>query len=289
MRAIDRIAALLVATIATACSTGPSEPMGDTTPRAERPLLTTLTTVPGFTQTAMSTRFQMGGAVTNVLQSGFTKWVGLNGVFSVDNTNGAAAGIMNAGVPFSPYAGSIASHEALVQSYFLAAGLPANQAGAIRTNVTQSGDGKPGDPEIPTETSFSSIITRSVSGILVAESHAWARLDSGGNVVAENVYWPPLDASVVNDAAALSATISDPVQAAGYLGKLPFASSISATGSVVIHHSSEFTREAFQDVACYDVWNASPLGSGWVRHFDKNGAEVRLPQEQRVGTPSVRM
>ena len=176
-----------------------------------------------------------------------------------------------------------------MKSYFLAAGLPANQVGPIHTNVTATGDGPAGAAEIPKQFSFSSIVTRAVQGIPVDESHAWARLDVGGNVVAESVYWPPLDSSVVSDALALSTTLAAPASAASYYSLLPFPSSVSGSGILRIHHSSQFVRGTFQTMACFDVWEAAVGGSGTVRHFDKTGAEVRLPQELRGGPPSARL
>jgi hypothetical protein len=253
---------------------------------ADRPLVSTSTTIPGFTQTFTTTKFQTGGSVSNQTAGVFTKWVGSDGVFAIAGDNGAAKGVMNAGVPFTPYAGTESDHEALVRSYFVGAGLPAGQIGPMHTNFTANGDGAPGTPEVVKSVWFSSIVTRTAGGISVAESHAWARLDVSGNVVAEDVYWPPLDSSVVSDAVALAQTVGDAASALTYLGKLPFASSVSSAGSVVIHHTSEFVRggsSTFQDFASFDVWNASPMGSGWVRHFDKNGNELHTPQELRQG------
>jgi len=201
-------------------------------------------------------------------------------------------GVKSGGVPFAPYTGGMPAHEALVQAYFTGAGLPADQVGPLRTNVTARGSG-PGDtpPVMPTTFGFSSIVTRSVNGFRVAESRAWARLDVSGAVVAESVYWPQLDASVIADASTLSNTLASPSLAAAYFASLPVSSDIASTGSVIIHHSSEFVETAFQDVACYDVWFGPPVqgeGVGWTRHFDKTGAEVRLPQELRTGHPASR-
>jgi hypothetical protein len=265
------------------CSTAPSEEPSNVPARAAIRTAETLSAamIPGFAQSMSTSKFQTGGAVTTSVSVGMTRWVGSNGVFAVDSANGSASGVMNGGVPFTPYAGGRVAHEALVRAYFLGAGLPADQVGQVRTNTNARGDGVPGSPEVPTKFSYSSIVTRSVSGILVGESHAWARLDVNGNVVAEGVYWPALDASAVSDAVLISQTISGSGGAA-YFAILPVAPALSGTGSVVIHHSSAFVETtAFQDFGCYDVWIATEGGSGYMRHFDKNGLEVRLPQELR--------
>jgi hypothetical protein len=290
MRRTLRFVGPLCALFLGACQTSPAE-KAEGQPGAAVGAVAlgrTATTIPGFNHTTSTTKFQTGGGVSVVVASDRTRWVGSNGTFAVDNANGRAAGVMNAGVPFSPYAGTIAAHEALVQNYFLGAGLPAAQVGGIHTNVIGTGDGVPGPSEVPTQFAFSSVITRAVNGIPVAESHAWARLDAGGGVVAESVYWPALDASVISDAAAIAKTIASPTEAAAYFAKLPVASNAAAAGSVVIHHSSAYVEDTFQEIACFDVWQAASGGSGWTRHFDKNGTEIRLPQELRTASSSER-
>jgi hypothetical protein len=289
MNTILHFVGLFAVAFVGACSAAATEPTDVSARPVEHPLLLAVTTIPGFNQTFSTTKFQTGNGVSTVLEpGGLTKWVGANGIFAIDDI-GAASGIMSAGVPFTPYAGGIAAHEALVKSYFLGAGLPEDQVGVMHTNVTASGDGFPGDPEIPKQFAFSSIVTRAVQGIPVDESHAWARLDVDGNVVAEGVYWPPIDASVVADALTLSTTLAAPTSAAGYLATLPLPSSVSGGGTLRIHHSSQFVRGNFTSVACFDVWNPSEGGGGWMRHFDKTGTEIRLPQELRQGTASAKL
>jgi hypothetical protein len=135
---------------------------------------------------------------------------------------------------------------------------------------------------------YSSILTRTVSGIPVIESHAWARFDGGGNVVAENVYWPAFDAGVVSDAVGLSQALSrSPQASATYLAKLPLPEGMASSGRVVIHHSSEFVRSSFESYACYDVLFVPSGGGGYERHFDINGVELRLPQELRAANPPL--
>lgn len=282
------VGGVLAAVFAFGCNSASPE-LRSSQSHLETPLASVTTTVAGFNQTYSTTKFQTGGGVSNAVSSGYAKWVGVNGVFGVDSANGSAMGVMNASVAFVPYGGGRPAHEVLVRSYFVGAGIPVDQIGSVHTNVGASEDGPEGAPEVAKEFSFSSVLTRAVSGISVAESHAWAQLDVAGNVFAESVYWPALDASVVSDGVALSAIIGNSASAATFLGSLPFPTSVSSTGSVVIHHSSQFVRTGFQSVACYDVWNASSLGSGWVRHFDKSGVEVHLPQELRTGTSSVKL
>jgi hypothetical protein len=279
---------IVVALLAGGCSSVPAETA--TQLGSRRPLGTSIITssIPGFSQTSSTSKFQTGSGLTTVVDSAYSRTSGSNGVFAVRLTNGSAHGILNAGVAFTPYAGGRSAHEALVNAYFAGAGLPTDQVGPIQSGTTGWGSGAAGSPEVPSKYAYTSVISRSLSGIRVAESHAWARLDSSGGVVAEGIYWPTLDASVVADALALAATLANPTTSVGYIASLPIPASVASTGSVVIHHTSEFVDAPVQAVACYDVWNASPAGSGWTRHFDKTGTEVRLPQESRSSVSSTK-
>ena len=108
MRPIIRFVGFLSASIVGACNATPVEPTRSTPAPIEHPLAISVTATPGFYQTFSTTKFQTGSAVSTVLEpGGMTKWVGANGVFAIDDI-GAASGIMNAGVPFTPYAGGIA-------------------------------------------------------------------------------------------------------------------------------------------------------------------------------------
>jgi len=269
------------------CRSAPDEHVRPTEGKAplDQPVSASAT-IAGFSQTFTTTKFQTGSGVTTFTEpGGMTKWAGSNGVFSI-NDIGVAAGVLNAGVHFKPFGGGLAAHEELVKTYFLAAGLPSDQAGSMRTNVAATGDGTPDSAEIPSEFAYSSIITRQVAGFAVAESHAWAKLDDAGNVMGEDVYWPPLDGSVVSDAQALATQLADGIASAKYLSGLPAG---LGAGTVRIHHSSQYVRGAFVNVACYDARSTTADDGGWVRHFDKNGVEIRLPQELRAGAPSAKL
>lgn len=160
-----------------------------------------------------------------------------------------------------------------------------DQVADIRNTVNMSGNGPAGSPEVPSAVSYNSIVTRAIGGIRVVESHAWARFDSDGDVVAEDVYWPELPAAVVSDANALSLILGDPAQRAAFLAKLPDFTG-SDVGSVAIRHTSEFERSPLVVRASYDAYFDTGHG-GYVRHFAADGGEFRLPQElrQAVETP----
>jgi hypothetical protein len=55
-----------------------------------------------------------------------------------------------------------------------------------------------------------------------------------------------------------------------------------------IHHTSEFIKASFESYACYDVRVEAGGGAGFVRHFDKNGVEVWLPQELRTAASAAK-
>jgi|HubBroStandDraft_3_1064219.scaffolds.fasta_scaffold51242_2 hypothetical protein len=48
----------------------------------------------------------------------------------------------------------------------------------------------PVSPPAPTLQSITAILKRRVSGILIVESEAWARMNVSGDVEAEFVFWP---------------------------------------------------------------------------------------------------
>jgi hypothetical protein len=86
-----------------------------------------------------------------------------------------------------------------------------------------------------------------------------------------------IEGSVVQDALELRAKLNDSGQAASYLGALPAEAKV---GKVVIRHSSATARtKAFVAFASLDV-QFRARNTVYTRHFDKTGAERRLPQEE---------
>jgi hypothetical protein len=125
--------------------------------------------------------------------------------------------------------------------------------------------------------SITSILRRRVSGVLVVESEAWAQMTTSGDVDSECVFWPPIDIAVVNAAVAWSNAMTDGPAHAAYLAKLP--GPVQRDVGVVIHHTDMSVHSPAVAYASYDA--VVDVGTSAVaHHFDQNGAEFRLPQEQ---------
>jgi hypothetical protein len=173
-------------------------------------------------------------------------------------------------------------------SYFTAAGIPSDQIGGVHSTVSAGGGGKSDDPKAGTTATsirYTSIVERTIQGIPVVESHAWARFDDNDDVVAEDVYWPELPAAALDQAQAIAGSLKDSIRMADYLSKLP-AEVARAQGRVVIRHSSMAEHGAFAAYGCYDVLpkdgeKETEFSRGFIRHFGADGAELRLPQESR--------
>jgi hypothetical protein len=90
---------------------------------------------------------------------------------------------------------------------------------------------------------YCTVINRAIDGVPVAGSHAWAQFNINDDVVAEQVWWPELPASVRADVAALRAMLGDPTALADYRSKLPTAIA-GQDPQVVIHHTDAFAAFA---------------------------------------------
>ena len=131
---------------------------------------------------------------------------------------------------------------------------------------------------------YSSVISRAIGGIPVAESFAWAIINANGAVVEESVYWPDVAASAVSDARTLVATLADSIAGPAYRALLP---KDLPSGNVVIHHTPCIggINEAR---ATYDVPDhGSVVGMGRTRHFDLQGKEVVLLAESTPVLPNT--
>jgi hypothetical protein len=108
-------------------------------------------------------------------------------------------------------------------------------------------------------------------------------MTTSGDVDWETVFWPAIDASIVQGAVTFAALVSEPSAHAAFLAKLPGAAGHDS--GVVIHHSASLVHGAPVAYVSYDV---TLSGASWAtdRHFDQNGVEFRLPQELAgPGTP----
>lgn len=274
--------------VLSACSVVP-EPTQQSL-RASQPLAATAVAavIPGYQHTLAQSRFRIGTPVAvDENDAHIERWRGPFGAFAVDPSNFAAMGIPDADAPVGPYGLSESAHNALVLAYFENAGIPANQIAGVHATSTMTGGGSASDPSssMPTaNVSFNTVLSRSINGIPVVDSVAWAKMNTNGDVDMETVFWPDIDATVAAGAAALAAQLADPTRVAHYKSTIGAAS--TDTGGVAIRHS---TYTVHQPVTCYVSYDVVLAGSALprtTRHFDVNGVEFRLPQEM-VSVPST--
>jgi hypothetical protein len=270
------------ALLLSACSSAPSEPSGsgpgaaEGVPRPSPSVASTSTEVrAGFVHGLDRSRFRVGSNASELDEFGAHKVVGAEGVFSVRPT-GLVIGLSNADAPTRakpPLPGGSAAHDALVRSYFIDSGLPADQILDVSPYTVMSKVGRNGPDFFAQATSKLeyqfSVISRQIDGIRVDDSYAWARLDADGAAVLESVYWPEIPAQIVRDAVAFQTRLADDA------GKRVFLAKVPREGSLVIHHTPGEWVGAFAATASYDVGEEH----GKVTHFDMEGRRLELPHE----------
>lgn len=159
-----------------------------------------------------------------------------------------------------PQSGDV--HNALVLDYFVGRGLPRSEIQQVSAHASMHVSG---DTTVPPEDAptifdwYSSVITRQVDGVPVADSFAVARMNSDGDVVSESYFWPPIDAAVLSSAKQLQAA--------------PRAPQI-ASGTVRIHHAPALAEGTYPMIATIDVLYDKERRT---RHYEASGAEVALP------------
>ncbi|HEY8042056.1 MAG TPA: hypothetical protein VIF15_19770 [Polyangiaceae bacterium] len=272
------VLSIACALVATACSSAPQEPSPSgsagtgpsTSPAAPADVRA------GFVHAVERSRFRVGDNPAERLEFGSRKIVGDEGVFATRPT-GLVLAISNADAPTRarpPLPGGAEAHDALVRSYFLGAGLPADQMRDVSPYAVVSKVGRSG-PDFATLAGskleyYFSTVSRQIDGIPVSDSFAWARLDADGNAVLESVYWPEIPAQVVRDALAFEARLEDAPTRAALLARVP------REGKLVIHHTPGEWDGAFEATATYDVGEER----GKVSHFDVEGRRIELSHER---------
>ena len=208
------------------------------------------------------------------------RWRGTLGAFAVDVTNGHSAGVSNASSPRGPYLLDAAAQGAAVRVYFMSAGIPQSQIGRINTGYVVQRAGPVGVTTPSKTVKLMTTLTRVVNGITVVDSQASAVMTTNGATDWESVFWPPLDGDMVASAMAFAQRLRDPAMHAAFLAQLP-GPVVHETG-VVIRHSDGSVHATPVAFASFDATVDSFKGA-IDRHFDVNGVEFKLPQEQPTG------
>jgi hypothetical protein len=260
-------------------------------------------------------RFDLGDGVHRETDALFERAVGVKGVFLVDKVTGASLAIRNSSLLPKPPLGQAGAsdssefpayqqpltknpdeHSAAVRTYLLTAGIPEGEVSGTHVTTTMAGGGPVRDGLQPSQSKllwYTTHLERSLGGIPVEGSYAFAALDSARNVITEGVYWPAIPAGVVFRAQALAERLASPAGQASFFATVkkaqPDLGDAAATGEVKIVHTAAGYHGNFQARAVYSTVVQSAVGGkAQIRNFDENGAPVRLDDEVSKGIDSMK-
>jgi hypothetical protein len=233
----------------------------------------------GYQHTIERSKFALGSGVAARDEFGMHKIVGDQGVFAT-RASGMVTAITNGdstarqGIPI----GDDKLHNDAVRRYFVASGIPEDQIAAVQdfqvVRAPASGD-QPDDPSKRTVMYRYSMLKRSIQGIVVADSFAWARMNVDGAVVEEQVYWPSIPGSVIDSALEFSAKLKDEAVLVAFEAQLP--PHRTPSGVVIRHSPGEWDGTFFAD-AYVDVVQDQPSFPATL-HATRTGVVVQLPWE----------
>jgi hypothetical protein len=240
-------------------------------------------------------RFDVGADPQDRSDAAHRRIAGDRGVFSVDTVTGAALAIpSSSGIPKDQAAiarlptaltNDPEVHSAEVRRYLLASGIPQAEVGGMHVTTTMAGGGPVEDGVQPARSTFlwyTTHLERSLAGIPVENSVAFAALGSDGRAITEGVYWPAIPAEVVRQAVALKARLAAPEQARAFLDQVGRArpEAVGAEGEVRIVHTGPGYHGPFEARAVYSAIVRTP-GGGKARilRFDDQATLVRLADE----------
>jgi hypothetical protein len=215
----------------------------------------------GATYDVARSRFAFGSAPVREDGNGLVRWVGDHGVVAIE-PSGGEMGIMNGGAPevaLPDWSNDAVALEAHVRAYFASFGVASCQAPSAQ--VLGGSGGR------------TIALLRSIDGITIGESLAYARFDNQDQSTSEGFYWPMIPADVVTSARALHERLADPAQLAAYKTKLP--TDAQGEGVVNLHHTNAASTSPFEAAATYDVQaSGGQLGRGSTLSFDADGNPV---------------
>jgi hypothetical protein len=252
--------------------------------------------------------FNVGAGEQERVEGAYRRASGDRGVFLTDTITGATLGVLSApavakGAPVRaddlqhlprPLTDDPEQHTARVRDYLLAAGVPQAQVSGTHVTTTMAGGGpvdqgmQPGQSRLLWYTTH---LERSLGGIEVEGSYAFAALDSEGKAITEGVYWPAIPASVVRQARALKQRLATAEGAQSFRTQALLARPDvdDAPGEVKIVHTGPSYHGNFEAKAVYSVIVRNP-GGGKARivRFDDTGATAQLADEVKpVGKSST--
>ena len=215
----------------------------------------------GATYDVTKSRFAFGSTPVRDDSNGLSRWVGADGVVAIW-PNGGELASMNGGAPEASLPDWSNDPVALtrhVSAYLTSFGIASCQVEGADV-LGGSGGRTIG-------------LVRTLDGMIVGESQAFARFDDQDQSTSEGFYWPTIPADVVASARTFHARLADPTQLAAYKAKLP--ADAQGDGVVNLHHTSSSSSSPFAAAATYDVETPpSQLGRGSSLSFDADGNPV---------------
>lgn len=254
-----------------------------------------------------SSRFDPGANVRRQVDGPYERIVGDRGVFLIDRVTGATLAVPSArldvpkpkpkGTPISDFyprgrTKNPDDHNAEVRTYLLSAGVPEAEVSGMHVTTTMAGGG-PTNQGVQTSRSrllwYTTHLERSLGGVPVESSYAFAALDSDGKVITEGVYWPPISENVVRRARGLQQKLATAEGRAAFLENVKRVSPEvgNEDGAVSIVHTSGGYHGEFQANALFSVIVRHPEGGkARIIRFDDTGSPMRMADELPSGVDS---
>jgi len=240
--------------------------------------------------------FKVGAGERHEVEGPYQRLVGDNGAFMVDTVTGATLAVRSAqqsGVLPQPLTQNPTEHSNIVRDYLLGAGVPADEVSGTHVTTTMAGNGSTAGGVQASQSRllwYTTHLERSLGGIPVEGSFAFAALDSASQVITEGVYWPAIPAGVVSKAQELRQKLASPSGRAEFLSNTVKArpDTSDATGEVKIVHTSAGHHGAFEARAVYSVPLKSAVrGKAQAVMFDDSGTPVVLADQRPTGNDSA--
>jgi hypothetical protein len=258
-----------------------------------------------------NSRFDVGANARHEVDGPYERIIGDKGVFMIDRVTGATLAVPNAPLAAEkppaprekggsadalpeikypePFSDKAEEHSAAAREYLLSAGIPEAEVSGMHVTATMAGGGPVNEGVQPARSHllwYTTHLERSVGGVPVEGSFAFAALDRDRRVISEGVYWPEIPQRVVARAVALKQSIASPKEHAEFLTKARRAQPEigDSEGSVVILHTSSGYHGEFQAHAVYSVVVRSAFGGkAQILRFDDAGSPLRLVDEVAGG------
>ncbi|KVZ43005.1 hypothetical protein [Burkholderia ubonensis] len=257
----------------------------------------------GYEHTIGRSRFNVGAGARREVEGPYERVVGDKGAFLVDTVTGATLAVPTRAYPVIPKGAAVIDyprpltenpeeHTALVRTYLVGAGVPAAQVSGTHVTTTMAGGGPVKRGVQPSRSRllwYTTHLDRSVAGIPVEGSVAFAALDSDRQVITEGVYWPGIPSDVVQKAREFKQRLTSEREKTAFLARVRAArADVKETqGEVKIVHTSAGYHGGFEAKAVYTVIVRSPNGGkAQIVRFDETGAVVVMADERPTGADS---